>query len=267
MNLQEMKYTLFQNQKQTKYIKWYFNIIEKALSEDRKWYNAYHKDKDYYTYYERHHILPKSIFKKYGNWKECEWNKVVLTPKEHFMVHMCIWKHYKSIGYTYGEKKMSYAIQCFKMGDNRYNSKQYHNLKFNFKLDKSQRERIIVMNKGRKHTEEARKKMSNARKGKKHSPETIQKMKDNGGNRKKEYIIYDNYNKFNFFINKGFRVFCEENDLPCSAFRHSYRNNGKKLYQHFILKSHETKTINNGWIKYKGWYAIDISKLKFRLSK
>ena len=68
---------------ETKYIKWYFNIIGKALSENRIYDSKIH---------ERHHILPRSLFSKYKNDKE---NLVILTFREHFICHALLWKHYK----------------------------------------------------------------------------------------------------------------------------------------------------------------------------
>jgi len=70
---------------ETKYITWYFNIIEKALSENRTYISGTH---------ERHHILPRSLFPEYKNDKK---NLVILTFREHFICHVLLWKHYKKI--------------------------------------------------------------------------------------------------------------------------------------------------------------------------
>ncbi len=113
--------------KETKYLMWYINIIEKANSENRKKLKKINED---YIYYENHHILPRSLFEEYIDLREHNWNSVLLTAKEHFIVHLCIWKHYKKLKYTKGEIKMSYAIL---MLNNRgeYNSKHYECLKLN----------------------------------------------------------------------------------------------------------------------------------------
>ncbi len=73
----------FQN---TKYIKLYFNIIEKAIIENRIFNSKIH---------ERHHILPRSLFPEYKNDKK---NLVILSFREHFICHALLWKHYKKIG-------------------------------------------------------------------------------------------------------------------------------------------------------------------------
>jgi len=66
--------TLF---KQNKYTKWYYNIVSAALNCDRI------KGKD--TYYEKHHIIPKSF--SGSNSKD---NLVLLTAREHYMCHLLL---------------------------------------------------------------------------------------------------------------------------------------------------------------------------------
>lgn len=63
--------------KNNKYTNWYFAIIDKALFEKRK------KSKS--LYYEGHHILPKSLG---GSNKKA--NMVLLTGKEHYIVHLLL---------------------------------------------------------------------------------------------------------------------------------------------------------------------------------
>lgn len=49
---------------------------------------------------------------------------------------------------------------------------------------------------------------------------------------------------------------CRLDGLPYSEFAKSYKSNGNyKLYSHTIRKCSISKLINNGNIKYKGWYA------------
>lgn len=64
-----------------KYSNWYYSIIENAKSQVRS--------KGQGTYYENHHILPKSIFPEFSKEK---WNMVLLTAKEHYTVHHLLTK-------------------------------------------------------------------------------------------------------------------------------------------------------------------------------
>lgn len=78
--------------KDNKYTKWYFNIINNAQSQNRI---KVSKDNILYNYYELHHIIPKSISFETSDLKINKENGVLLTPKEHFIVHcllvkMCI---------------------------------------------------------------------------------------------------------------------------------------------------------------------------------
>ncbi len=53
-----------------------------------------------------------------------------------------------------------------------------------------------------------------------------------------------------------FKEFTKEQKWPWIAFEQSELNNGKPLYLNFARKEDETRTINNGNIRFKGWYAI-----------
>lgn len=79
-----------------KYYKWYSNIIDLALKENRT--------KGDGIKYERHHIVPKAL----GGTNE-KTNLVYLTPKEHFICHHLLTK------FTLGEdrSKMLFAFWGF----------------------------------------------------------------------------------------------------------------------------------------------------------
>ena len=65
----------------------YMLIIEHAKSEENLGIRA----KGNGNYYERHHILPKSLF---PNWKKRKSNLVLLTAREHFFCHQLLTKVY-----------------------------------------------------------------------------------------------------------------------------------------------------------------------------
>lgn len=96
-----------------KYKKWYFSIIEKAKTKQRK--------KTKKIYLESHHIIPECMGGK---------ETVLLTAKEHFICHLLLCK------FTIGEYKvkMFYALRAFQMKSsnqkNRYfNSKLYETIR------------------------------------------------------------------------------------------------------------------------------------------
>jgi hypothetical protein len=77
-----------------------------------------------YIYYEKHHILPKSLF---HNWKKREFNLVLLTPREHFFCHQLLTK-------IYPRKEMFFAIKQMMISKNekrnyRFTSKEYQEVK------------------------------------------------------------------------------------------------------------------------------------------
>lgn len=45
-----------------------------------------------------HHFLPKSIYPEYKDFKAHPWNKIPASPRAHYVMHLCLYKHYKKIG-------------------------------------------------------------------------------------------------------------------------------------------------------------------------
>ena len=137
---------------QNKYLTWHDNIIANAQSLHRK------KGKG--VYYERHHIIPHSM----GGKNDSE-NLVLLTAKEHFVVHHLL---AKMLG-----GKMSYAFWMMytsKAGSKtqeRYvpSSRVYEEAK------KQHSKTLATSRKGKKHSAETKAKMSASMKGIKRSPE------------------------------------------------------------------------------------------------
>lgn len=87
---------------ENKYTKWYFQIINDRISLKRKKRSKNELD---YVYYESHHIYPRSIFTDKIN------ETVLLTAKEHFIVHLLLTKMFE-IG-TKEYYKMCNAVTKF----------------------------------------------------------------------------------------------------------------------------------------------------------
>jgi hypothetical protein len=145
------------------------------------------------TYTEKHHIVPRSL----GGSDEKE-NLIVLTAREHFVIHMILWKCFGlSMAYAF------FLMQNIRRYGKKINSRQYTKLKEDFSLMMSLRVsgegnpmygKVGAMN-GRRQTKESIKKLSdslmghhvsvetrqkicNANKGNKHSQETRQKLSE-----------------------------------------------------------------------------------------
>ena len=120
------------------YLKIYTNLISIAVSKNRRKVKRNSKD---YTYYEVHHITPKSFFVKNGGWiasdPDIAENLVLLTAKEHFVAHhlLCKIYNYPSIQYAFwamcnqasGDQERRYKITCI----------TYESAKKNFSLTHS----------------------------------------------------------------------------------------------------------------------------------
>lgn len=155
-----------------KYSRWYFDIVQIATNEQRK------KSKD--VYYERHHIVPKSLGG--DNSKE---NLVLLTAREHFICH---WLLTKMVSGSDQYHKMACALNnmtwnCPKH-DRQFSSRHYEIARTIFG-----------------------KSMTAKNKGRKHNKDTIAKM---CRSRKTYYFIDPDGNEV---ITSDIRTFCSENNL------------------------------------------------------
>jgi hypothetical protein len=142
----------------------YENIIEKAKLQVRQKGNG--------IYYENHHIIPRCL----GGSNEKE-NLVLLTAKEHFVVHKLltyIYKGNRKIACAY--HKMAYSNN----GDHIKSSRDYAYAKELISLtpvSKETRKKISIAGKGRKFSEEHKRKISESNKGNILSYETKEKIR------------------------------------------------------------------------------------------
>lgn len=144
-----------------KYRKIYIQIIKKAKSENRIKLPRDHLD---YIYYENHHILPKcdSMFPQYKDLRKYPRNGVLLTGREHFIVHWLLIKMV-SIGY---KASMQHAFS--KMSNVSNNTKERYRItstQFAI-LKKHNAQAASFFHKGRKHSKEHCEKISKSLKGK-----------------------------------------------------------------------------------------------------
>lgn len=138
------------------YRKIYMKIINYAKTQNRS-----KKDGNYY---ERHHILPKSI---YPLWAKRKSNLVLLTAREHFFVHLLLVKIFKNDKEKY--RKMVYAVSKFTANphsDYKISSREYENLKKDLAIATS------IQFKGRKQSKEwVKKRMISTKKTKSLKPQ------------------------------------------------------------------------------------------------
>jgi len=151
-----------------KYTILYYKIIDKA--------NEYERSKTEF-YYEKHHIHPKSL-----GGSEVKKNLVLLTAREHFICHYLLTKMIEK--HTHSYYKMLHAFILMK-GSNpeqhRYmNGRLYESIKANYS------EYRCMMTKGKKHSDEHKKNISNAMKGHSVSNDTKKILSDKASQRKRK---------------------------------------------------------------------------------
>jgi hypothetical protein len=188
------------------YLSRYISIITKFKNRDlvKKEHPGFH----------RHHIVPRCL--SGTNEKS---NIVVLSPREHFIVHHLLWKAFPQTGLTSAFRGMVGGFKHYH--GNKITSRVYEQLC----LDNS------YIRKGQKSSEETRKKISEAKKGKKHSEEHIRK---NSESHKVENLSEETRKKMSD-AKKG-RVVSEETRRNMSE-----SQKGKKLSEETKLKISESQ--------------------------
>lgn len=101
MNFDEILFSVDNN---PHYLKRYISFIEYCKNVNQNQIK---------TYSESHHICPRNLFPQYYSFSKNPWNKIVLTPRQHYIAHWILWK-------AYG-KGMAFA---FKSMHNQKNSRQ-----------------------------------------------------------------------------------------------------------------------------------------------
>lgn len=147
----------------------YMIVITKAKEEMRLGLRT----KGNGNYYEKHHILPRSLFPL---WVKRKSNLVLLTAREHFFCHQLLTKIFPS-------RQMNFALWSFLTKNNKkpdglkLSSKDFEVLR---SLDKSKsqetKDKISKANKGKKRTEEYVTKMKKYKKAHPLSKEMRQKI-------------------------------------------------------------------------------------------
>lgn len=221
---------------ESKYTKWYNNIITNALNR-----KALSK-----VYTEKHHILPKSFDLSCAKYKD---NIVKLTAREHFIIHLLTTKMFSGLFAT----KMNFAFWQMRL-KNVHQQERYINSRF-YEKQRRQLPRYIRLYKGEnvkyispddpaqmqlfladgwvnKMTEEYKIGRVGMMQGKKHTIETKQKM----SNKQKGIVKNKGYNHtIEWKQNATNRNLQRHKDHPELAQNTSIRN--KQLYALGILNS------------------------------
>lgn len=93
-------------------------------------YNCHMRNIDKVGVYEKHHILPRSLFPQFSKFTKYKWNMAILTPREHFIAHVIL--HYMIGGAMTSALDM--MLSCF-----RYKgigkSRQYEKIRYDYRTN------------------------------------------------------------------------------------------------------------------------------------
>lgn len=119
---------------------------------------------------ERHHICPRAEFPEFESFADYPWNKIDLSPREHYIAHLLLWKIFGG--------SQTHAI--YRMTPkNKRSSRMYETFRSEIVeplIGKPLSENTKAKMKGRVVSDEVRLKMSKSHIGKTHSSETKEKM-------------------------------------------------------------------------------------------
>ncbi len=194
-----------------------YERIYKQLIESRKLLN---RKKDKSNYYEKHHILPRSL-----GGSNSEENLVLLTLKEHFVAHLLLIKITKGND----KRKMYAALSMFskhKLPNRIFSARQYAQIK----------EAVIKANLGRIVSKETREKLRQHNLGKIVSKETKKKQSEQ---------IKKAYSEGRVKNKKGVAIHSQEFKDKISQ-----RHLGKVISKETIQKRLDTLLIKreSGWV-------------------
>lgn len=160
----------------SKYEKWYYNIIQNAKNQNRS--------KGGNIYYESHHIIPKSL-----GGDDNEENKVLLTAREHFICHWLLYK------FCEGNDKHKMAHAWFMMCNTKKKQRYIPSSRI---YEAAKKAHSIVIGKllsGKPRSNEVKKKISDKNKGKTKSPEHRRKLSESHKGKKLSEIHKENISK------------------------------------------------------------------------
>lgn len=157
-----------------------------------------------------HHIIPRCL-----NGSNEKSNIVVLSPREHFIIHHLLWKAFPQTSLTFAFRSMVHGTK--KYGSNKITSRVY--------------EKLRLDNKERGVSDETKKRMSESQKGRIVSEETRLKISENS---KRENLSEETRRKMSKSAKE--RGISEETKLKISE-----SNKGKKKSEETRRKMSESK--------------------------
>lgn len=140
--------------------------------------------------YEKHHICMKSMFPEFASFTEFPWNCVQLTPRQHYIAHLLLWK-------TYRNRQASFAFHIMIHGNpsgTRYNnvtSRMYETLLLDCRINNlGENHPLFGKKRAKESIEKQRKKLIGRKQTTEHITKRISKTTTTKARRKAEGKSY-----------------------------------------------------------------------------
>lgn len=101
--------------------------------------NCQEKNRNYSGYTEKHHICPKAedMFPEFTSFREFSWNCVALTPRQHYIAHLLLYRIYPSV---ISQARALYLM--INVAGTKNNSKLYSKIKL--EVTEASRNKVVV---------------------------------------------------------------------------------------------------------------------------
>ncbi len=118
---------------------------------------------------EKHHTCPKAndLFPEYYSFTDHPWNRIDLTPREHYVAHLLLWK-------AYGGSQTRAVHMMTPQG--KRSSRLYESIKTGITVSEETKANMSAGQRGRKLSDETKAKLSLAAKGRTPTPEARANM-------------------------------------------------------------------------------------------
>lgn len=233
----------------SKYFKWYkdFIVANKNTND-----------------FEKHHILPKSIYPSY---KDDKSNIIKVSIRKHYILHLLLWKIFKPGSIE--RSKMALAVKRFRKGNSEIyiSSKIYESMKRDYRHSKETIEKIRKSNIGKKRSKETIEKLRESHLGNNLPEETKEKLRKINSGKKLSDDHKNKISKSNSGRSVSIKTRMKQSEIrkgkyigvnsPCYGYIHEQSTRDKmskaQSLKIWITNGSDNIRVNKYYVLQEGW--------------